>query len=101
MKMDVQQANAQWSRLVDAALTADEVIIAKAGKPCVRLVRLVRLVPLDPPARQPGSAKGKARLPGPHRDPFDRMLMAQARIEQALVLTVDPVFGEYGLAVVW
>ena len=61
MKMDVQQANAQWSRLVDAALTVDEVIIAKAGKPCVRLV------PLDPPARQPGSAKGKAALPGPHR----------------------------------
>ena len=41
------------------------------------------------------------RLPGPHRDPFDRMLKAQAQIEQALVVTVDPVFGEYGLAVVW
>ena len=54
MKMDVQQANAQWSRLVDAALTVDEVIIAKAGKPCVRLV------PLDPPARS--RARPKARL---------------------------------------
>ena len=41
------------------------------------------------------------RLLGPHRDPFDRMLMAQAQIEQALVVTVDPVFSEYGLAVVW
>ena len=98
MKMNVQPAKARMSRLVDVALTGDEVIIAVAGKPCVRLVRLV---PLDPPARQPGSAKGKAALPGPHRDPFDRMLMAQARIEQALVVTVDPVFGEYGLAVVW
>ena len=39
--------------------------------------------------------------PGPHGDPFDRMLMAQAQIEQALVVTVDPVFGEYGFAVVW
>ena len=39
--------------------------------------------------------------PGPHRDPFDRMLMAQAQIEQALVVTLDPVFGAYGVAVVW
>ena len=39
--------------------------------------------------------------PGPHRDPFDRMLMAQAQIEQALLVTVDPVFGEYGLSVFW
>jgi len=56
MKMNVQQAKAQLSRLVDAALMGDEVIIAKAGKPCVRLV------PLDQPARQPGSAKRKAAL---------------------------------------
>ena len=56
MKMNVQQAKAQLSRLEDAALMGDEVIIAKAGKPCVRLV------PLDQPARQPGSAKGKAAL---------------------------------------
>ena len=41
------------------------------------------------------------RLPGPHRDPFDRMLMAQAQIERADVVTVDPVFRDYGLAVVW
>lgn len=54
MKMNVPQAKAQLSGLVHAALTGDAVIIAKAGKPCVRLV------PLDPPARQPGSAKGKA-----------------------------------------
>ena len=56
MKMNLQQAKAQLSRLVDAALMGDEVIIAKAGKPCVRLV------PLEQPARQPGSAKTKAAL---------------------------------------
>ena len=41
------------------------------------------------------------RLPGPHRDPFDRMLMAQARIECAELMMVDPVFRDYGVAVVW
>ena len=56
MKMNLQQAKAQLSRLVDAALMGDDVIIAKAGKPCVRLV------PLEQPARQPGSAKAKAAL---------------------------------------
>ena len=46
-------------------------------------------------------ALAAGQWPGPHRDPFDRMLMAQAQIEQALLVTVDPVFGEYGVAVVW
>ncbi len=38
-------------------------------------------------------------LPGPHRDPFDRMLIAQAQIEGAPVVTVDPVFRAYGVTV--
>lgn len=46
-------------------------------------------------------ALAAGRLPGPHRDPVDRMLMAQAQIERAAVVTVDPVFGEYGVVVVW
>ena len=46
-------------------------------------------------------ALAAGRLPGPHRDPFDRMLMAQATIERAPVVTTDPVFANYGLAVVW
>lgn len=56
MKMNVQEAKAQLSRLVDAALMGDDVIIARAGKPCVRLV------PINPPARQPGAALGRAAL---------------------------------------
>ena len=41
------------------------------------------------------------RLPGPHRDPFDRMLIAQARILNVPIVTTDPVFGTYGVVVVW
>jgi PIN domain nuclease of toxin-antitoxin system len=40
-------------------------------------------------------------LPGPHKDPFDRMLIAQAKIEKLPVITADPVFGEYGVRVLW
>ena len=46
-------------------------------------------------------ALAAGRLPGPHRDPFDRMLMAQATIERATVVTTDPVFADYGLVVLW
>jgi PIN domain nuclease of toxin-antitoxin system len=40
-------------------------------------------------------------LPGPHRDPFDRMLIAQATLQCLQVITIDPVFAEYGVSVVW
>jgi PIN domain nuclease of toxin-antitoxin system len=40
-------------------------------------------------------------LPGPHKDPFDRMLVAQARIENLAIATIDRVFQDYGVAVVW
>ena len=29
------------------------------------------------------------------------MLMAQAQLERAAVVTVDPVFKDYGLPVIW
>jgi PIN domain nuclease of toxin-antitoxin system len=36
-------------------------------------------------------------LPDHHRDPFDRMLIAQARVERLVVVTHDPLFEPYGL----
>ncbi len=39
------------------------------------------------------------RLPFVHRDPFDRMLVAQALGEEATLVTRDPVFAEYGVPV--
>jgi len=40
-------------------------------------------------------------LPHHHRDPFDRLLIAQAQMEHLSVVTADPAFGEYDVAVVW
>ena len=37
------------------------------------------------------------RLPNVHRDPFDRMLVAQASVEELRLLTHDRVFDRYGL----
>lgn len=40
-----------------------------------------------------------AALPRVHRDPFDRMLAAQALADGLTVVTADPVFSRYGVAV--
>ncbi len=36
-----------------------------------------------------------------HRDPFDRLLIAQALSEQVQVITRDPRFRDYGVEVSW
>jgi PIN domain nuclease of toxin-antitoxin system len=40
-------------------------------------------------------------LPMHHRDPFDRLLVAQALIERVPVVTADPRFQPYGVEVCW
>lgn len=40
-------------------------------------------------------------LPPHHGDPFDRLLVAQAKVEQLPITTRDQRFGQYGVAVVW
>jgi len=40
-------------------------------------------------------------LPGPHRDPFDRMLIAQAQIERLQLVSRDAVFSDYAMDVLW
>jgi PIN domain nuclease of toxin-antitoxin system len=40
-------------------------------------------------------------LPGPHRDPFDRMLIAQAQTERCPILSIDTAFDDYGVTRIW
>lgn len=40
-------------------------------------------------------------LPGHHRDPFDRLIVAQALIERLPVITSDARFNDYGVEVRW
>jgi len=42
-----------------------------------------------------------AQLGGPHGDPWDRVLVAQARIENLIVVTRDRAFAEYGVRTLW
>lgn len=40
-------------------------------------------------------------LPIPHRDPFDRLLIAQAQIEQALLVSNEALFDRFGVRRLW
>jgi PIN domain nuclease of toxin-antitoxin system len=40
-------------------------------------------------------------LPGPHKDPFDRMLIAQAQAENVPIISSEVVFESYGVRRVW
>ncbi len=46
-------------------------------------------------------AEAVEHLPWHHRDPFDRLLIAQAATEGLELVTADPRFAAYGGAVVW
>ena len=37
-----------------------------------------------------------SRLPGIHRDPFDRLLVAQAKVEGLMLMTTDKKMAQYG-----
>lgn len=40
-------------------------------------------------------------LPGPHRDPFDRMLIAQSQAENLPIISGDLAFDDYKLRRIW
>jgi PIN domain nuclease of toxin-antitoxin system len=41
------------------------------------------------------------RLPGDHRDPFDRMIIAQAEAEDLAIISNDRIFDTYHIRRVW
>lgn len=46
-------------------------------------------------------AEHAGRLPGPHRDPFDRMLIAQALSERLVLISNETLFDQYGVERLW
>jgi PIN domain nuclease of toxin-antitoxin system len=55
-----------------------------------------RLLPVAP-----AHVRAYFHLPLHHRDPFDRMLIAQAQAEGLTLATRDRVFAAYGIKTVW
>lgn len=40
-------------------------------------------------------------LPEHHRDPFDRLLVAQAQLEDLPILTSDSIIADYDVRIIW
>ncbi len=62
--VNIHKAKTNLSRLIERALTGEEVIIAKAGKP------IVRIVPIEPSKPILGAARGLITLKPGWDDPL-------------------------------
>lgn len=76
-------------RLPGAALLASDVGGAIVGEGFAELP-----VTVDDAARA-------GLLPGPHRDPFDRMFIAQALSRDLVLVSVESLFDGYGVRRLW
>jgi PIN domain nuclease of toxin-antitoxin system len=97
----------------DALKAADELLVSvvsfieigvKAATGKLRLPAGLREQVLESGARilnlTPEHGLGIADLPLHHRDPFDRLLIAQARSEGLTIVTADPYFERYDVPLV-
>lgn len=71
---------------------------AELAEHLLKLIGRWRFTPL-PVTVEHGHRAGL--LPGDHRDPFDRMLAAQALIEDLDLVTADPALARSGARVMW
>jgi prevent-host-death family protein len=56
--LNIHEAKAQFSKLIEAVAKGEEVLIAKSGKPAAMLVP----VSAHKPVRKPGAMKGNIRI---------------------------------------
>ena len=69
-----------WEKIIDRELTINEIQwLAIEKSHCQNL----------------------ADLPWLHRDPFDRLLVAQARCEGMAILTADKIIKKYAIRTIW
>src|SRR5687767_188785 len=64
----------------------------------VETPRRLLLQPLD---IRPEHLVAVARLQEHHKDPFDRLLVAQAQVENVPLISVDPALDAYGIQRIW
>ena len=64
----------------------------------IRAIQLMSLQSLD---ITHGHVAALEKLPNYHRDPFDRMLVAQARTEGLVLLTADRNLAKYPVETIW
>jgi len=98
----------------EAIATADVIWVSAATAVEAAIKESQRKLRLNEPLRVTVAADGfmelpltfqhadaLASLPFHHTDPFDRILVAQARVERATIVTHDRAFEPYGVPIIW
>jgi len=62
------------------------------------MIEVARFSPLPISQRH---ALVAGRMAGEHRDPFDRILAAQAQVEDLFLATIDPEFRHFASKTIW
>jgi PIN domain nuclease of toxin-antitoxin system len=71
------------------------------GGPARFLEREIRRNRLAPLPIQSAHVLRVSSLPTIHKDPFDRLLIAQAQVENLPLITADPAITRYPVQVIW
>lgn len=72
-----------------------------AGPLAVDFARVIRAQGFSALPITVEQAQVAGELPGEHRDPFDRMLIAQARGERLALVSTESLFDAYGITRIW
>jgi prevent-host-death family protein len=105
--VNVHQAKTHLSKLLAQVELGEEIIISNRGIPIAKLVpfwtSVNRRASLEIDRGQFTVPKDfNAPLPLHHRDPFDRMLIAQAQLENMTLVSADSIFRQYGnISILW
>jgi len=93
--------------LVSAAALYEITIKARIGRldlpaePQVYLPQLLRRHAFGVLPIEEAHALRAGALPLVDRDPWDRLIVAQAQVESIPIITADPAIGQYDVEVVW
>jgi PIN domain nuclease of toxin-antitoxin system len=94
------------TRLLSAAAAWEIAVKWRLGKlplpshPRDWLARMMRELVLDPLPMRHDHAVRAADLPDHHRDPFDRIMIAQAQLEHVALVTADSALGKYDVEII-
>lgn len=89
-----RQLDARWARIDEPKKAFTSPYISASRCKSLGATHDCRLLSADHAIRA-------GLLPGSHRDPFDRMLIAQAQAENLPILSSDSVFDSYSLRRIW
>ena len=114
--LDAPKLSAECRRILDDG-TNDVLLSAVSGYELAFKVNQGRLTLPEPPdvyvrsrlafngfealSIELDHALRAASLPMIHRDPFDRLLVAQAQLEGIPIVTADPAIAQYDVEVIW